>query len=456
MNIVYIHSHDTGRYIQPYGHAVPTPHLAQLAREGVLFRHAYAAAPTCSPSRAGLLTGMAPHSCGMIGLAGIGELRDPRQHLAHYLGAHGYVTVLSGQQHEVKSDSWGNVENVEQLGYRINLNRDNPACRKPLNHIEGNLEHFREMDLWSAALAANYIRDKSQSDSERPFFMSVGFFFPHRNYVQADPDIDPNYVMPPFPMYDSPENRMDWAMHLNAARIMDEGVGIVLQALRDSGLEKDTIVIYTTDHGIAFPRMKCNLHDTGIGVSLIVKAPGKASGIATDAMVSHLDVFPTICDLIGIEKPEWLQGYSMVPLLEGRTDRIREELFAEVTYHCAYEPMRAIRTERYKLIRYYEDYAHPVLPNIDDSPSKTFLLEHGYRQSERETEMLFDLFLDPVERENRADDPRYREIRDRLSARLQQWMEDTEDPLLRGKVPKPEGKLVRTVTSLSPQHGEQE
>ncbi len=85
-NIVYIHSHDTGRYIQPYGHAVPTPNLQKLAEQGVLFRDAHNAAPTCSPSRAALLTGQAPHSCGQFGLVNRGfQLRDREKHIAHKL-----------------------------------------------------------------------------------------------------------------------------------------------------------------------------------------------------------------------------------------------------------------------------------------------------------------------------------------------------------------------------------
>ena len=99
-NILYIHSHDTGRYISPYGHAVPTPNLQNLAEAGVLFRRAYCAAPTCSPSRAALLTGQSPHSAGMLGLANRGfQLGDFRQHIIHTLKGAGYTSALAGIQH---------------------------------------------------------------------------------------------------------------------------------------------------------------------------------------------------------------------------------------------------------------------------------------------------------------------------------------------------------------------
>ena len=86
MNIIYLHSHDTGRYLQPYGHAVPAPNLQRLAEEGVLFRRAFSAAPTCSPSRACLLTGQSAHSCGQLGLANRDFfLQHPERHLANFL-----------------------------------------------------------------------------------------------------------------------------------------------------------------------------------------------------------------------------------------------------------------------------------------------------------------------------------------------------------------------------------
>mgnify|MGYP001308609935 CR=1 FL=1 len=121
-NIVYIHSHDTGRYVQPYGHAIPTPAIQKLADQGVFFRRAFSAAPTCSPSRAALLTGQTPHSSGMLGLAHRGfSLADPRQHLAYTLKSVGYDTVLAGVQHvSDDSGSIGYTKNLKAL-YRQRL-----------------------------------------------------------------------------------------------------------------------------------------------------------------------------------------------------------------------------------------------------------------------------------------------------------------------------------------------
>jgi arylsulfatase A-like enzyme len=116
-NVLYIHSHDTGRYIQPYGHAVPTPNLQKLAEEGVLFRQAFCAAPTCSPSRASLLTGQCPHSNGMLGLAHLGfQLTDYKRHILHTLRAEGYISALAGVQHIARKPATIGYDRVIETG----------------------------------------------------------------------------------------------------------------------------------------------------------------------------------------------------------------------------------------------------------------------------------------------------------------------------------------------------
>ena len=115
-NILYVHSHDTGRYIQSYGFDVPTPNLHRIGSEGVLFRQAFSAAPTCSPSRAALLTGMCPHSSGMLGLAHRGfVLNDYRQHVLHTLRGAGYTSTLIGLQHVARAPETIGYDRSEQF-----------------------------------------------------------------------------------------------------------------------------------------------------------------------------------------------------------------------------------------------------------------------------------------------------------------------------------------------------
>ena len=426
MNIIYIHTHDSGRFIQPYGHAIPTPNLMNLAKEGVLFRNCYSCAPTCSPSRAALLTGMSPHSSGMLGLAHRGfSLKDPHQHLSYHLQNNGYETVLCGMQHVIKPGRG------HELGYTKILTGSEPTPE--LSGI------YRDMaqDSANASAVAKYLA----APKDQPFFISFGMVSTHFPLPEPAADINPAYVLPPPSLPDTPEIRQDMAGYHTLARHVDECVGIVLETLRKNNLDENALVIFTTDHGIAFPWMKCNLFDHGIGVALILRFPQeKYAGKVIDSLVSHLDLFPTICDLTETPPPAWLQGYSLMPLLKGESAQIREEIFGEVTYHAAYEPMRCIRTERYKYIRYFDDFEKVIMPNIDDSRSKRLLMSQGLAERQHfPSEMLFDLVFDPNERENLANREEFENVKSELATRLHNWMVDTEDPLLAGPVPLPAG-----------------
>lgn len=426
INIVYIHSHDTGRYLQPYGYAVPTPHLQSLAEEGVLFRKAFCAAPTCSPSRAALLTGQSAHSSGMLGLAHRGfSLYDYNQHILHTLRAAGYHSALAGVEHI----SGGNPA---RIGYDQVLGREN-----------------------AESLAAAWL----SQDRREPFFLDVGFGETHRYagvngaFTPSGQQGDARYCLPPAPLPDTPETRRDMADFQTAAQRLDAKIGVVLHALENAGLADKTLVIYTTDHGIPFPRMKCSLTDHGMGVALIMRGPGFPAGRVIDAMVSHIDVFPTICAYLQIPAPSWLQGKSMLPLLNGEAAEINDCIFGEVTYHAAYEPKRAVRTQRWKYIRNFTGRPTPVLPNCDRSDSKQLWLDHDWAHCRVAQEELYDLIFDPMESCNLAANPEYAEVKATLSQRLTAWMQHTNDPLLLGDVPLPAGGRTDNPDDIHPDSG---
>jgi len=414
-NIVYLHSHDTGRYVQPYGYAVPTPNLQRLAEEGVLFRQAFAAAPTCSPSRAALLTGQSPHEAGMLGLAHRGfRLNDPSRHLANMLRNHGYHTALAGMQHLSTGDQ-------REMGYDDDL-------RPPTSSVR---------DV--APIAVDAIAAHAHAGNPVPFFLDAGFEETHRPFHDA-PVAESRYVLPPAPIPDTPETRQDMAGYIASARELDHGIGLVLDALDDHGLAANTLVICTTDHGPAFPGMKGTLTDHGVGVMLILRGPGGfTGGQVSDALVSHLDLFPTICDLARMERPAWLEGHSLLPLVRGERDTIRDAIFAEVTYHAAYEPQRTVRTPRWAYIRRFGDSDAPVMPNVDESPSRDVWLAHGWDRHPVAREQLYDLVFDPQQRHNLIGNASVAVIRQELASRLDAWMEETRDPLLDGPVPLPAG-----------------
>lgn len=436
MNILYIHTHDSGRYFDPYGHAIDTPSITALAREGTAFRQAYSAAPTCSPSRAALLTGMSPHSCGMLGLAHRGfSLNNYDNHIVNQLNREGYETALCGIQHV--------ADPCEKIGYQRVLDEWDFDMSKDFDF------NTIEYDISNAHKAADYFMQKKTG--EKPFFLSFGMFNTHRVYPPADSNINPDYIHPPYPLKDSASNREDFAGYITSARTVDNCINIIMKALKASGLREETIIIFTTDHGIAFPEMKSTLYDTGIGVTLIVDYPGnRMKGSISDALVSHIDIYPTLCELTGMEKPEWLEGRSLLPLMEKKTDLIREEVFSEVTYHAAYEPMRSIRTDRYKLIKRFDSNVSVIPSNMDDCSAKDLLLDSGYCNLPHAKEMLFDLDIDPLERVNLVDSVEYKEIFDTLSKRLVSWMVETNDPLLNGPVPLPPGAIANKQSCISP------
>jgi len=421
-NILYIHSHDTGRYVQPYGRPVPTPNIQRLAEQGVVFRQNFCAMPSCSSSRAALLTGMMPHNNGMLGLAHRGwSLYDYNTHIVHTLRAVGYRSTLCGVQHIARD--------AGVIGYDEILK---PATMK----AEG-----------VADAAVGFLRSQPQ----QPFFLSVGFIETHREFRQPGPAEDPRWCRPPDPLPDTPETRRDMAAFKASARALDAAMGAVFDALDAAGLADNTLVICTTDHGIAFPYMKCNLTDHGTGVMLIVRGPGGfEGGKVCDAMVTHLDIFPTVCDLLGLERPAWLQGASLLPLVRGEAEEIHDAIFTEVTYHAAYEPMRAVRTKRWKYIRRFDGRTTPVLPNCDDSLSKDVWLAAGWRERPVAAEQLYDLVFDPSEACNLAAASSRAAVLEEMRGRLDRWMRETGDPLLKGRVPAPEGAKVNPADGLSP------
>ena len=231
MNVLYLHSHDTGRYIQPYGYPVPTPNLQRLADQGILFRRAFSAASTCSGSRAALITGEYPHRNGMMGLAHRGwTLNDYGHHLLHTLRPAGYHSELIGEQH-VSADP-------DVIGY----------------------DEVHDITSNHVATVAPLAVERLRAGLPEPFFLSVGFFETHRKFFEPSTIRDELYSAPPVNLPDTPAVRRDVAAFKASARHLDQGVGNVLAALDENGLGERTLVICTTDHGLPFPGAKATLY----------------------------------------------------------------------------------------------------------------------------------------------------------------------------------------------------
>jgi N-sulfoglucosamine sulfohydrolase len=430
-NIIFLHAHNTGRFIEPYGHAVLTPHLMRLARSGSLFRRAFSAAPSCSPSRAAFLTGQYPHCAGMFGLAHRGfALSHPERHIARVLGGHGYETAQCGIEH-VHAHEHG----TEDGGfYDVVLTRDGSA---------------RAADV--APAVCDYLR----GEHSRPFFLNVGTQQTHTPYPEPQPDLyeaeNPDHCIPPRPFTDTPALREMTAGLKRSASEMDSAFGAILDTLSETGLDADTYVFAFTDHGLQWPLHIGNVGEHGNAAFFIAHGPQHfTGGHVFDAMVSLMDLVPTICDLAGLERMPWLQGESLLPLVDGGIEHLRQELFFEQTFHAAYEPMRAVRTERHIYIRRFDDRQQLVLPNTDDTPAKKDMLDHGWQQQPRHQEMLYDHYFDPDQQNNLIDQPEVADVQRQLRESLERWMQDTDDPLLHGPVHLPPGVQVTDPDAFSP------
>ena len=434
MNVLYLHTHDSGRYLDPSCSPVPLPGIGPLYGAAVTFRNAFCAAPTCSPSRSALLTGRWPHANGMVGLAHRGfALNSGSVHLARLFERGGYETVLCGVQHVAARKA--------DIGYQRIL--DEP---EDYFHSPGSVSP--SWDERNAERVIGYLR----SSPGRPWFLSLGLHSTHRPFPDVPRSVSSrDHRLPPGILPDLPEVRSDMAGFTTSLRLVDGIVGRIVAVLKESGQWDETVVLLTTDHGPAFPDMKGTLYDGGIGVAMILRIPGLADdGRVEEALVSQIDIVPTLIRLTGLSEPENVHGEDLVPLLRGDVDEVRRSIFAETSYHAAYEPARCVRTRTRKLIRHYGSMTTPQPVNVDDSPTKDIWKTAGYFDRSRSREELFDLVLDPLERNNVAGSADYRGVQEDLGRIPDDWMKRTGDPIVSGDVPRPPGSRLNQPDAWSP------
>ncbi|MDQ2051007.1 sulfatase [Natronolimnohabitans sp. A-GB9] len=436
-NVVLIHCHDLGKYVGCYGADAETPRIDALAADGVRFDQHFVTAPQCSPSRSSLLTGRHPHQNGMLGLAhGNWEVGPDEQFLPALLADAGYETHLFGLQHV--------TEHLERLGYdRIHSDESLRPDTSPSVH-----ETARARDV-SDDVAATL----EAGDHEEPFFASVGFFELHRveenggfgfeadRYGAPDPvDVEPLEFLP-----DCPGIRSDIAEIHGMVSAIDDGVGTIVDALEDAGLSEDTLLVFTTEHGLAMPRAKGCCFDPGIEGALLLCWPDVLeSGRVVDDLVSNVDVFATLLEIADAPAPEKpIAGRSFAPLLGNRERwgeyEPRDRLFSGMTWHDRYNPIRAIRTDRWKYVRNFWHLPAVYMTSDVYCSAAGREVRGAYYSEQRPYEELYDLEADPLEQENLAagddpDDPAVVAVRDRLRGELLEWMADTDDPLLEGPV----------------------
>jgi len=414
-NIIVVICHDLGQHLGCYGRTdVRSPNIDAFAASAVRFDRSFCVAPQCSPSRAALWTGRFPHANGVVGLTHAGfanDLHPEEKHLAQLLRTSGYETHLFGGQHEAR--------NTERCGHEYQV--PHAPCR----------------DIASAFV--DFLGKRTNRD--RPLFAQIGFGEPHRPFPHDDVEAKPHdaVTVPPW-LPDIPQVREDLAECEASIASADKAFGRIAQAIAASSITDNTVFIFTADHGIAFPHAKMTLYDPGIEVPFIITYPGAPRGVVRNEMISNIDVLPTLLDFAGLKHASNLHGRSFHSLPTGDAYMPNDAVFAEKTYHTYYDPMRAIRTDRWKLIANfefapYQETSPDYFNNAKSYPEVSLALGVRGEKLYHPPFELYDLDADPNEQHNLADDPEHEATRNDLIRRLRQWMADTADPLLDGPIP---------------------
>jgi N-sulfoglucosamine sulfohydrolase len=407
---------------------VRTPTFDRVARDGMLFTHAHCVSPSCTPSRAAVLTGQWIHRLEESGnLHSILQKRfDTYPDL---LEAAGYHVGLTGK-------GWG-----------PGLLEGSGRTRNPAGPTYKDFAAFL----------------KSVPEG-KPFCYWFGSRHPHRNYVLGSgvrSGLNPADVFVPPYLPDAPQVRSDICDYYEAVRLYDSQVGEMLDLLEKAGKRDNTIVIMTGDNGWPFPRGKANLYDAGTHQPLAIRWPQKVkAGKKSDAFISFQDFAPTFLEAAHLKPTAAMTGRSFLDLLTSEATVARERVFVERERHANVRkgdlgyPSRALRTRAYLYIRNFHPERWPAgdperwkdvgpFGDIDGGPTKNLLLEKRANPQiaklfqlacgKRPAEELYDLTKDPYEMNNVADKAEYQKAKQELGAELDQWMRATGDPRAAGE-----------------------
>lgn len=424
-NVLLITSEDNGPELGCYGDPNPdTPHIDQLAREGVRFDESYCTQAVCSPGRASILTGLYPHENGQIGLT------------THKYRMYEDITTLPTLLHEAgyRTGRLGKLHVAPEEDFAFDMAND------PWG--------FAERDVRTRASNAREFME----DGDDPFFLMVNYRDAHLPWIDQydglpeEPMTPEEVTVPSAVGVETDRLQKQAAGYYNCLERLDAGIGMLLEALANAGHAEDTLVIYTADHGSQFSRGKLTSYELGVRIPLIVRWPGvtEAGGVST-ALTSQIDVMPTVLDAVGVAGPASVSGKSLRPLLNGRGEpQWRDHLFTEwnASPTLCY-PQRTVRNHRYKLIqnmrageenpseRYYSEGW-----NVDSGTQEVEIeaaaphVREAYKRWRCPPQFeLYDLHTDPYEFHNLAQDPEYAEIRAELVRRLERWQTETCDKL---------------------------
>jgi arylsulfatase A-like enzyme len=412
--VVFICDDLSQRDTSPYGgQAFRTPHMQALAERGMVFENAYVASPSCAPSRAALLTGLMP-------------------------ARNGSEANHSKPRAELKK--WPAY--FKELGYEV-------AAYGKVSHYKHTVDYGFDSFAYdgfhqdrAVPEAAAFLRKRGRQ--EKPLCFMVGTNWPHVPWPETAEGYDPDAVPPAPGNVDTPESRQWRTRYAAAVTRADGDLGLLLDAVRDT-LGESTLIAMTSDHGSQWPFGKWNCYETGVRVPLIVSWPGVIKpGARTAAMVSWVDLLPTLVDAAGGDAPAGIDGRSFLPVLRGDKADHRGELFTTHSGDGNWNvyPQRAVREGKWKYIRnLHPEFAFTSHVDLPDREGRRTYFESWQRASqtdaaaaavirryhERPPEELYDLDADPLERNNLVGADGARDALGHLRKKLDLWMAEQGD-----------------------------
>jgi len=441
-NILFVIADDWG-----YGHAgafgcnwIRTPNVDRVAREGAVFTNAFTSNPKCSPSRATILTGR-----------NTWQLKEAINHYSIFpnefpvypslLAEAGYFVGLTGK-------GWGPGD-FKSTGFSHNPAGPEFQSRKlqpPLQGISNN------------DYAGNFEDFLAKRPARQPFCFWLGTTEPHRVFEEGSgirAGLKPGAVTLPAYYPDNPVIRRDLLDYALEVEWFDRHLGLAMAALEKSGELDNTIIVVTSDNGMAFPRVKGQIYDHSFHLPFLVRWGARVKpGRRIEDFINFRDIAPTFLEAAGLKATSSMTGKSFLPLLEsgrsGVIDPSRDFMLAGKERHDlgrpndAGYPIRAIRTREYLYLRNFEPDRWPVgnpetgYRNCDDGPTKSFLLskfDEYYRLNfgKRPAEELYDLRSDPDCVKNLAHEPAFTETKRKLAERMHNLLREEGDPRALGQ-----------------------
>ena len=451
-NIVLIVADDHGREaVGCYGNpTVRTPHIDQLATEGTRFSHAFCTTASCSPSRSVLLTGLHNHANGMYGL----------QHQEHHFSSFDTIRSLPVllEQAGYRTARIGKLHVAPEQVYHFQRVLKAGGVNDPASIGRSPVEMARE--------CYSFIEEKS----DKPFFLYFATDDPHRsNSVAPDgspifdgskpnlfgnrpggyPQVGDHFYQPrdvriPAYLPDTKACRAELAQYYESISRLDQGVGRLIDYLKDTGQYDNTVIIYLSDNGAPFPGSKTNVYEPGMRLPCIIKLPKpQRPGFVQDAMISWADIAPTLLDIAGAQ-PTGLrqQGRSFKAIIEQDNVTGWDEVYGSHSLHeiTMYYPMRVLRERRYKLIfNLAHSSPYPMALDLYQSFTWQDIIQTKQKQFGKRTVAaylhrprfeLYDLQTDPDELHNLATNPAYQAKLKQMQAKLRRFQQQTHDPWL--------------------------